>query len=159
MSCRVQRFRTFALPATRPQRPFGLQSAEVRKDDLRPIATSLLGQFETYFAAPNPRERPTTDWTIVKHDCANAYYELHSNQIGALTSLVNYGYAPGAARADLNARGFDGPPPQAFNHALELGLYLVSGTAVQCQNELGRRVNQVSATPFFIDFLCHGNSR
>jgi hypothetical protein len=123
----AQRFRTFALPATRPQRPFRLQSAEVCKEDLRPIATSLLAQLETYFAAPNPASGTTTDWTIVKHDGANAYYELRSNQIGALTSLVNCGYVAGAARADLSARGFDGAAPPAFNYAPEFGLYVVSG--------------------------------
>jgi hypothetical protein len=122
-----QRVRTFALPATAPLHPFRLQSVEVCGDELRPIAVRLLGELETYFAAPGAAGGTTPGWTIARSAAAGeASYELRSNDLGAVLALYSCGYVAGAPPSALAARGYHGIAAPAFNFAPALGIYVVA---------------------------------
>jgi hypothetical protein len=120
-----QKIRTFALPATAPLHPFRLQSEEVCGGELRPIATRLLAELTSYFAASSPPSGTTPGWAIVRSTApGTTSYELRSNELGSVLALYTCAYVAGAAPSALSARGYHGVAAPAFNFAPALGLYV-----------------------------------
>ena len=122
----TQKFRTYALPPAPPAKPFRLAPDDVCIADIKPIATRLMGQLETYFATPNPDSGTTADWTITRHGQGqNSWYVLASNDTGALISMFSCGVVAAAAKSELEKQSLDGVPAPSFNYSPRVGLYTV----------------------------------
>jgi Carboxypeptidase regulatory-like domain/TonB-dependent Receptor Plug Domain len=121
-------FRAYALPAQPPARPFEAAGSAACDAGLRPIAERLLAELAAYFAPGLPPSGSSGAWTIVRHDApGGAWYELRSDEIGAVTSVGNCAHVSAATRSEIAARRLDGAPPPAFNYAPQLGIYMIDG--------------------------------
>jgi hypothetical protein len=123
----TQKFRTYALPAKPPAKPFRLNETKVCRSDLRPVAQTLLAQLEKYFQGSDPPSGSTEDWEIVRHgDVPHVWYELRSDDIATVTSMINCGFVALAHPAELKRLGLGGVVGNTFNYAPQLGLYLAA---------------------------------
>lgn len=125
----AQKFRTYELPRSSPVAPFKLIDGNACQPELKPIARTLLLELSEYFAKPQPTSGRTADWTIVRHESQKGYwYELQSDEIGTVTSLINCGHVSSAGASLIQSMGFGGAASPAFNFTSAFGLYVISGT-------------------------------
>ena len=123
----AQKFRYYALPSTPPSAPFALQGADLCLPELRPVAVRLLDELKAYFSAAKPNTGLAPDWKIVRHGSktARAWYELQTDEIGAVTAIRNCAHLSKGSLARLKSRDLAGRI-NALNYAVPIGLYVVT---------------------------------
>ena len=125
----AQNFRTYQLPTTPPLAPFALVAGSTCLPDLQPIAQRLLSELKSFFAEEAPMSGSTEDWQITRHRSEKGlWYELKSDDLGSVTSLINCGRIDSAGRKQLEDLGWGGGGANEFNFTRSLGLYIVSGS-------------------------------
>jgi hypothetical protein len=120
----TQRFRTYEFPKTPPTEPFALTSTDLCTGDSRTLATKLLGELSTYFRTKSPPSGTTDDWTIVDHHDTNSWWELRSDDLRSLVTLINCAHVVSASKDDLHAAGVGAAKQPAFGYAPAIGLYV-----------------------------------
>ena len=117
----AQKFRTYQIATTKSSEPFLLSSAETCEPGLKPIAERLLSELKAYFERPSPDSGSTADWKIVLHQTTSSvWYELDSDEIGAVTSVINCAHVSSATAAATTPLGLDGASQPAFNYAPDI---------------------------------------
>jgi len=123
----AQKFRTYRLPSAPPQLPFTLSNETQCEPELRPIAEKLLTELAMFFKTPEPRSAKTASWDITRHEsAAGSWYELHSDEIGAATAMVNCAHVASASLSELAALKYSGAQQPSFNYAKALGIYITT---------------------------------
>lgn len=124
----AQKFRTYQLPSAPPSDPFAIVGGNACLPELKPVAQKLLSELQSFFARATPTSGSTEDWTITQHHAAKGFwYELKSDDLGTITSIINCGRVSSVGRKELEALGWGGVGSNEFNFSPSLGLYILSG--------------------------------